>query len=76
MLRKREEYFRAGTILVWEIHPTRRTASVYTSPRQFTRIPEGGVLDGGDVLPGFQLSLSELFASVRVLPAPRQRRDR
>ena len=64
MLRKRQEYFRAGTKLVWEIHPTRRTASVYTAPRKFTLVEAGGVLDGDDILPGFQLSLRELFARV------------
>lgn len=74
MLRKREEYFRAGTKLVWEIHPTRQTASAYTSPRRFTRVEAGGVLDGGDVLPGFQLSLTELFTRAGKR-APRQRKS-
>jgi Uma2 family endonuclease len=72
MLRKREEYFRAGTKLVWEIHPLRQTAAVYTAPRRFTRVAAGGILDGADVLPGFQLSLRELFVRVRV-SAPRGR---
>ncbi len=72
MLRKREDYFRAGTKLVWEIHPRRQTASVYTSPRSFTLVESGGVLDGADVLPGFQLSLRELFARAG-LCAPRPR---
>src|SRR5260370_42593192 len=72
MLRKREEYFRAGTKRVWEIHPTRQTATVYTSPRQGTRIEAGGVLDGGDVLPGFQLSLRQIFSRAGKR-APRRR---
>jgi Uma2 family endonuclease len=75
MLRKREEYFRAGTKLVWEIQPMRQTAKVYTSPRRFTRVEPNGVLDGGDVLPGFRLPLRDLFAGARVSPSPRRRRS-
>jgi pantothenate kinase type III len=34
---------------------------VFTSPDRHTLIDEQGVLDGGDVLPGFQLRLGDLF---------------
>jgi Uma2 family endonuclease len=61
MERKRGEYFRAGARLVWEIDPDTRTAVVYTAPDQRTALDEDGVLDGGDVLPGFTLSLRRLF---------------
>jgi Uma2 family endonuclease len=61
MENKRREYFQGGTRLVWEIDPTTRTARVYTSPTQFQEIGPHGVLDGGDVLPGFALLLSQLF---------------
>jgi Uma2 family endonuclease len=61
MGRKLREYFEAGTRLVWFLHPKNRTARVYTSPRRFTRLTEDQTLDGGDVLPGFTLSLRELF---------------
>jgi Uma2 family endonuclease len=61
MERKRGEYFRAGARLVWEIDPDTRTAVVYTAPDQRTALGEDGVLEGGDVLPGFTLSLRRLF---------------
>ncbi|HEX8200960.1 MAG TPA: Uma2 family endonuclease [Isosphaeraceae bacterium] len=61
MERKLREYFEAGTRLVWFLYPKNRTARVYTSPRQFTRLAEDQSLDGGDVLPGFSVSLRELF---------------
>ncbi len=62
MDRKREEYFAAGVRLVWYIDPEARSATVYSSPDASVVIDESGTLDGGDVLPGFSLSLAELFA--------------
>jgi Uma2 family endonuclease len=61
MKAKREEYFKGGTRLVWEINPKKQSARVYTSPTQFQEIGPNGVLDGGDVLPGFVLPLKRLF---------------
>jgi Uma2 family endonuclease len=61
MERKLREYFEAETRLVWFLDPKNRTARVYTSPRRFTRLAEDQALDGGDVLPGFTLSLRALF---------------
>lgn len=62
MERKRREYFQGGARLVWEIDPETQSARVYTSPDQFQEVGPDGVLDGGDVLPGFTLSLAQLFA--------------
>lgn len=59
---KRRDYFRAGVHLVWEVTPKNQSARIYTSPDQFQEIGPDGSLDGGDVLPGFTLSLSQLFA--------------
>jgi Uma2 family endonuclease len=61
MKRKLGEYFEAGVRLVWMVDPRKRTARVYTAVDQSVLIKEGQVLDGGDVLPGFVLPLSELF---------------
>ncbi len=62
MRRKLREYFKAGVRLVWLIDPATRTAEAYTSPRKKTIITADQALDGGTVLPGFRLSLQELFA--------------
>jgi Uma2 family endonuclease len=62
MNRKRREYFAAGTRLIWEINPRRRTVTVYTGPRTSTRLTVADTLDGGDVLPGFALPVADLFA--------------
>jgi Uma2 family endonuclease len=65
MLGKRTDYFAAGVTLVWEIDPASYTAQVYThakSPAQVLGMDD--VLDGGEVLPGFKLSLRDLFAEL------------
>ncbi len=62
ILRKLKEYFLSGTQLVWVVDPKTQTAEVYTAPDRKKRIGKTGTLDGGSVLPGFSLSLAELFA--------------
>jgi len=59
---KRREYFDAGVEIVWEIDPRKRVVRVYTSPTQFEALGADDTLDGASVLPGFKLSLSEVFA--------------
>ena len=62
MERKLRDYFLAGVELVWLIDPKSQTAETYTAPDECSRVGKGGSLDGGDVLPGFRVSLKELFA--------------
>jgi Uma2 family endonuclease len=64
MARKRREYFSAGVRLVWLIDPDDRTVSVYTDPDRATVLDAAQTLDGGAVLPGFVLSLQQLFAEL------------
>jgi Uma2 family endonuclease len=60
--RKLREYFASGARLAWIVDPRTRTVRVHTSPTESTRLDaETGVLDGGDVLPGFRLALADLF---------------
>lgn len=61
MARKLREYFASGTRLVWMVDPETRTARVFTSPTSFSVVPEDGELEGGDVLPGFRVSLHGWF---------------
>lgn len=62
MQRKLEEYFRAGVRLVWYVDPGKRTVRVYTAVDRSTLLGEDQTLDGGDVLPGFTLSIRDWFA--------------
>lgn len=65
MARKLREYFDVGVRLAWLIYPKTQTAEVYTSPTAVRRIPKNGVLDGGNLLPGFRLPLKSLFARAK-----------
>jgi Uma2 family endonuclease len=62
MALKRTEYFKAGTSLVWQIYPGRKEVEAYTSPSRVQTLRLGDTLQGGTLLPGFRLPLSDLFA--------------
>ena len=70
MDRKLREYFGAGVELVWYIDPPTRTARIWTSLDDSTEIDETGTLDGGTVLPGFRLTMRDLFARAEGGPQP------
>ena len=62
VLRKIADNLKAGKRLVWLIEPYPRRATVYRPDGSVTVVGEDGVLDGEDVLPGFQLRLAEVWA--------------
>jgi len=64
MRNKLDEYFAGGTRLAWIIDPRTRTARIYHAPAEYASIDESGSLTGGDVLPGFELRLQDLFAEL------------
>lgn len=64
MRRKRGEYFHGGVRLLWEIDPRKRTVRVYTAEDQVRELTEADELTGDSVLPGFVLSLAQLFAEL------------
>ena len=61
---KLDEYFAGGTRLAWIIDPHARTARIYHAPDECTAVDAAGSLTGGDVLPGFELRLQDLFAEL------------
>ncbi len=58
-------YFAAGSREVWIFNPKRRSAVIYKSPTESLKLGEQDTLGGGDVLPGFTLELSRLFANLK-----------
>jgi Uma2 family endonuclease len=64
MEEKLHDYFENGARLVWYVDPKRRSIQAFTSVNASRMLTEGGVLDGGDVLPGFELDVRELFAEL------------
>ena len=71
MERKRKEYFLGGTRLVWIVDPPTRTIEVWTSPDDCVTLTEEDTLDGGEVLPGFRVTVREVFANLPKMPARR-----
>ncbi len=59
--RKIHEYFDAGVSQVWIIYPPQREVYVFASTTRIEVLQLGQELDGGNLLPGFRLSLSALF---------------
>jgi Uma2 family endonuclease len=55
------EYVQAGVSLVWVIYPRTRLVHVYESLSSIRGLSRADELDGGKVLPGFRLPLTELF---------------
>jgi Uma2 family endonuclease len=62
MSRKRREYFHAGVELLWMVDHRSRTVTVFRSPQDSSVAVEGQTIDGGNVLPGWRVDVSELFS--------------
>ena len=52
-----------GTRLVWVLHPNTRSVDVHTLNGAVVTLSNDDTLTGGDVLPGFECSLSDIFDS-------------
>jgi hypothetical protein len=60
-MRKLRDYLEASVHLIWAIDPEGRTAIVCRPGAPIRFLDEDGVLDGGDVLPGFTLPLRDVL---------------
>ena len=62
---KLEEYAKAGVKLVWYVDPERKVVDVYPrgNPKRKRTLGVNDTLEGGDVLPGFEVKVSRLFES-------------
>ena len=61
LMRKIDEYFQAGVTLVWVVHVEQALVYVHESPTSVRILSRADTLDGGAVLPGFRLPLSQMF---------------
>lgn len=55
-------YLSSDTALIWCVYPEQRQVVVYTDDEPPRVLSEADTLDGGSVLPGFELPLRTLFA--------------
>jgi Uma2 family endonuclease len=58
---KVEEYLEAGVRMVWIVNPRTRSITVYRSRSQVQILGSKDTLAGEDVLPGFSVSVAEIF---------------
>ncbi|MBN8634483.1 MAG: Uma2 family endonuclease [Anaerolineae bacterium] len=59
--RKAEDYLRFGTKMVWLVFPDEQRIEVYVQDQDVLDVEIDGVLDGGNVLPGFTLLVRKIF---------------
>ena len=58
---KAQMWLRYGVRLVWVVHPDTRTVDVHPADGAAVTLGEDDALDGGDVLPGFDCTVSAIF---------------
>lgn len=66
---KIHEYLQHGVRVVWVIYP--RQCNMYVHERgsaQIRQLTQNDTLDGGTVLPGFQIPVARIFESVHLQP--------
>ncbi len=64
LMGKIAEYFQAGVEAVWVVYPGQQVVHVFQSWTAMQILTRADVLEGGGVLPGFRLPLTELFPEV------------
>jgi Uma2 family endonuclease len=62
--RKMTDYFQAGVRLVWVFYPDSGRVYDYQSPTLVSILERADTLDGGEVLPGFRLSIAGIYEAV------------
>jgi Uma2 family endonuclease len=55
------EWLAGGASMVWVVSPKLHTVTVYRSLTDIVTLTEKDKLDGADVVPGFQMNMSEIF---------------
>ena len=56
------QWLEAGVSLVWVVSPKLHTVTAYRSLTDIVTLTEKDTMDGGDVVPGFAISIAEIFA--------------
>lgn len=54
-------YLQAGVQLVWLVDPAKQTVTIFRPDGTITVANEDDLLDGGEVIPGFSVAVSEIF---------------
>ncbi len=55
------EWLESGAVMVLVLNPRKRTVTLYRSLAEITILEQGAVLDISDAVPGFKVSIKDLF---------------
>jgi hypothetical protein len=61
VLAKIRQYFRVGVRSVWLLYPNLEVFHIFDSFTRIRVLTRDDILDGGEVIPGFQVPLSLVF---------------
>ncbi|MHC4850085.1 MAG: Uma2 family endonuclease, partial [Planctomycetota bacterium] len=56
------EWLEAGTVAVWVVDPRKRAVTIHESGRRSSTLTGVDTLDGGELLPGLELTVDHIFA--------------
>jgi Uma2 family endonuclease len=56
------QWLEAGALMVWLVSPRLHTVTVYRSLTDIVALTERDSLDGGEVVPGFNIRVADIFA--------------
>ena len=62
MADKREDYFRAGTLIVWDVNMDDETITAYRFRQQTVIFRRGEVADAEPAVPGWRITVEDVFA--------------
>ncbi len=57
-----QDWFEGGTRQVWIAYPTSKTIHIHVSASQAQILRRGDIISGGEVLPGFECPVNEIFS--------------
>lgn len=65
MAAKRDDYFEAGTLAVWDVDPVPEQIGLYTTdkPERPTVFRRGQIANAGNAVPGWTVAVDEVFAT-------------
>ncbi len=58
---KAQMWLKSGVRLVWVVYPDTRSVVAYKSLKEISVLTVGDALSGGDVVPGFECTVAEVF---------------
>jgi len=56
------EWLEAGTLVIWVVDPRTRTVAIHEAGERVVVFGESGTLPGGELLPGFELAVRDVFS--------------